>query len=117
MTYEKQTWASGDTITAEKLNHMETGIVNASSATLLLYYKDSTLYLDAEYSKVATIDDIQNRVMIGYLWDGGNGAWYINYSDSIRFYDNFTYAQVHIADESAGAVWVFNSEGNSYSPD
>ena len=27
MAYEKQTWSKGDTITAEKLNHMEDGIV------------------------------------------------------------------------------------------
>lgn len=26
MAYEKQTWKKGDTITAEKLNHMEDGI-------------------------------------------------------------------------------------------
>ena len=26
MSYEKQTWNKGDTITAEKLNHMEDGI-------------------------------------------------------------------------------------------
>ena len=26
MAYEKQTWATGDTITAQKLNHMEDGI-------------------------------------------------------------------------------------------
>lgn len=30
MSYEKQTWTTGDTITAEKLNHMEDGI-NASA--------------------------------------------------------------------------------------
>lgn len=29
MAYEKQTWATGDTITAEKLNHMEDGISNS----------------------------------------------------------------------------------------
>lgn len=29
MAYEKQTWACGDTISAEKLNHMEDGIANA----------------------------------------------------------------------------------------
>ena len=29
MSYEKQTWACGDTITADKLNHMEDGIANA----------------------------------------------------------------------------------------
>ena len=26
MSYEKQTWVVGETITAEKLNHMEDGI-------------------------------------------------------------------------------------------
>lgn len=28
MAYEKQTWNTGDVITAEKLNHIETGIEN-----------------------------------------------------------------------------------------
>lgn len=39
MAYEKQTWACGDTITADKMNHIEEGIENASSggvAILLL---------------------------------------------------------------------------------
>lgn len=30
MAYEKQTWECGETITADKLNHMEDGIANAS---------------------------------------------------------------------------------------
>lgn len=29
MAYEKQTWHNGDTITEQKLNHMEDGIANA----------------------------------------------------------------------------------------
>lgn len=32
MSYEKQTWECGETITADKLNHMEEGIENASSS-------------------------------------------------------------------------------------
>lgn len=31
MAYEKQTWECGETITAEKLNHIEDGIASASS--------------------------------------------------------------------------------------
>ena len=31
MAYEKQTWANGDIITADKLNHIESGIESASS--------------------------------------------------------------------------------------
>lgn len=30
MAYEKQTWQTGDTITADKLNHIEDGINNSS---------------------------------------------------------------------------------------
>lgn len=32
MSYEKQTWAYGDEISAEKLNHMEDGIYDASQS-------------------------------------------------------------------------------------
>lgn len=34
MSYTKQTWATGDTITAEKLNHMEDGIASLSGYDL-----------------------------------------------------------------------------------
>ena len=34
MSYTKQTWASGDVVTAEKLNHMEDGIESAATAEL-----------------------------------------------------------------------------------
>ena len=33
MAYSKQTWATGDTITAEKLNHMEDGIDGAGGGS------------------------------------------------------------------------------------
>lgn len=29
MAYEKQTWSCGETITADKLNHMEDGIMES----------------------------------------------------------------------------------------
>ena len=34
MAYEKQTWQCGDTITADKLNHMESGIEGAYGGVL-----------------------------------------------------------------------------------
>ena len=40
MAYEKNTWVTGDTITAEKLNHMENGI--ASSLELHSVFDDET---------------------------------------------------------------------------
>lgn len=36
MSYTEQTWANGDIITAEKLNHMEDGIAGALSVDLIV---------------------------------------------------------------------------------
>ena len=36
MAYEKQTWQCGDTISAEKLNHMEDGIAEGGWSTLFV---------------------------------------------------------------------------------
>ena len=37
MSYVKNTWASGDLITAQKLNNIENGVENASAAALPVY--------------------------------------------------------------------------------
>ena len=46
MSYEKQTWANGDTITAEKLNHMESGIEDSSGGgydgVILITYPETS---------------------------------------------------------------------------
>ena len=34
MAYIKQTWSNGETITAEKLNHIEDGIYSASTDSI-----------------------------------------------------------------------------------
>lgn len=36
MAYIKQTWTTGDTITADKLNHMEDGIANGSGGIVFV---------------------------------------------------------------------------------
>ena len=43
MSYTKQTWANGDVITADKLNHIEDGInsANSNSNTLLVTFTGS----------------------------------------------------------------------------
>ena len=57
MSYEKQTWVYKDEITAEKLNHMEQGIADASqgggtSGTLIV---NQTVTVDGSGS-IATLD-------------------------------------------------------------
>lgn len=42
MAYEKQTWQCGDTISAEKLNHMEDGIADAGGGSSTLVVNGTT---------------------------------------------------------------------------
>lgn len=42
MSYTKQTWATGDTVTASKLNHMEDGIAGAGGGIVLDLVDTST---------------------------------------------------------------------------
>ena len=63
MAYVKTTWATGDTITAEKLNHMEGGI--ASSLELHAVYDDATMqtrYSGAEVQ--AIMDALPDKVIL-----------------------------------------------------
>ena len=55
MAYEKQTWAAGQTITAEKMNHMEDGILNNQGA------KGDTGPAGAD-GQAATIDSVTATV-------------------------------------------------------
>ena len=48
MSYEKTTWANGDTITAEKLNNIENGIEATNNASILMI----EMLLDGEYMKL-----------------------------------------------------------------
>ena len=46
MAYSKQTWQTGDTITAAKLNHMEDGIAATSNYDLVITMTDDSLTAD-----------------------------------------------------------------------
>ena len=54
MSYEKQTWTTGDTITAEKLNHMENGIEN--NGPLVVNVTESEIEEDGELLTISTLD-------------------------------------------------------------
>ena len=74
MSYEKQTWANGDVITAEKLNHMEDGIAGAGGLVVRASLVDeSTPYyvLDKTYSEIlAAYTNRQNITFWGCFDDG-----------------------------------------------
>lgn len=73
MSYEKQTWASGDVITATKMNHIEDGIKNNSGdlAVVTIDLTDYSSDLDF-YGVLSILETHNNRTMYNmytYLWE------------------------------------------------
>lgn len=55
MSYEKQTWQTGDTVTSAKLNHMEDGIAAGGSGGGLLVtitFGDSSATMDKTFNEI-----------------------------------------------------------------
>ena len=63
MSYEKQTWAMGDVITAERLNHMEDGIKAQQS----IEYNTATPTSDGLMSAAdkSKLDELENNTFSG----------------------------------------------------
>ena len=78
MSYTPTTWATGDVITAEKLNNMEDGIVNAGSGTSIgnTVVFEFTATQDPEsndkyiVSTDATVAEVKNAIKDGKLCVG-----------------------------------------------
>ena len=76
MSYEKQTWANGNVITAEKLNHMEDGIASGGSGGVLVV---STVY-DDDSGKTylnKTFEEVKNFMLSGGM------IWLSNYGELV----------------------------------
>ena len=56
MSYSPTNWQTGDTVTAEKLNHMETGIDNAANAFIVTLTPTALDYSGTMDKTVAEID-------------------------------------------------------------
>ena len=58
MSYTPTTWANGDTITAEKMNNIEQGVVDASSGggVLVVNEDTTTRTLDKTWQQIADAD-------------------------------------------------------------
>lgn len=52
MSYEKQTWTTGDIITADKLNHMEDGIAGGGLFIVNYVYGDEVDTLNKTYAEI-----------------------------------------------------------------
>lgn len=81
MSYTPTNWKSGDVITAEKLNNIESGITQQNCTILYPYYDDeldtvTKMYLDTEYTELFAELDI-------------NGDLYSTYDEARAAYDKW----------------------------
>ena len=71
MSYTKQTWVTGDIITANKMNHMEDGIADADGGNQIeyLHFQDPTAtphVLDKTYGEIKALLEAGKTLMLVY---------------------------------------------------
>ena len=99
MAYEKQTWTSGDVITAAKMNHIEDGIAagGSSSGSAIILYLTST---------VPSLDDLSSIASVS--WRAANDNQYASLTPSGT---PLTYTEIkNIYDQYKSGAAVFISE-------
>lgn len=74
MAYEKTEWKNGDTITAEKLNHMEDGIENNANGVFIVRKVKSTGEEPGDYHLNKTFGEIRSafesgKIIVEYNYD------------------------------------------------
>lgn len=76
MSYEKQTWVTGETVTADKLNHMEDGIADAGGASgtymFSIWHIDSSgnMATDGDYATArALLADARPIIAVICAWN------------------------------------------------
>lgn len=79
MAYEKQTWANGDVITAEKLNHMEDGIEDAYELPAVTE-TDNGKVLGVENGQFGLVDGVEIVDVVQTGTDSTTGKPLINFS-------------------------------------
>ena len=67
MAYTKNTWADGDVVTSEKLNHMEDGIANAGGVMVI---NDTDNGLDKTWQEI--YDAMAQGKLCAAIYNSGN---------------------------------------------
>lgn len=95
MSYTPNTWAAGDTITAQKLNNMEQGIANAVDVflvTFTLNEDETSATADKTYDEVLAAANA-GKVVAGLI---PNKGWMSFYNDDgwLTFECNYIYSDL-----------------------
>ena len=92
--YVKTVWETGDTITAEKLNHLEGGIMQMKVYTLD-YDNDDALYTDATQTEI--LADIASNIIPVFV-----------FAETVSSVKDFHYLLSISAEEETGAITLLN---------
>ena len=91
MSYDKQTWANGDVITAEKMNHIESGIEDADGEGSVNVFIVHFNKQDGEFVADKTTAEANSALEEGKVVIG-----IINTGDSLNYvYQMFLYSSVN----------------------
>ena len=101
MAYERQTWTCGETITADKLNHIEEGLANSGGGTgetlvvSMVENEDESTSLDKTWQEihdafpnVVLVDDVGRYAILSVYFDSniqydtGDGYIIVNYDNT-----------------------------------
>ena len=107
MSYEKQTWQSGDTVTSAKLNHMEDGIASAGGGGLLVTAtkdENDVVTLDRKWSEIAAVFCAGGSVVV---YDQSFGNVYLAVTKVTNYEGDYS------VEDSAGTPYMTDSE-NGY---
>ncbi len=94
MSYDKQTWKSGDVVTSAKLNHMEDGIAGGGSGggdtfTFTITYDNADPVCDKTQAEI--IEAIEARkVVVGYFYDDATEGEETTLSLPVVYYSDNT---------------------------
>ena len=99
MAYEKQTWVTGETITEEKLNHMEDGIEAAGGSAITIEFEEGQMTPTMEQVETAFKAGIPVIVHENSEW--GNDYYLVVYFDDTN--ENIgTYSNRYAYSEESG---------------
>lgn len=88
MAYEKQEWKCGDTVTAERLNHIEDGIANSGGALVLKTVRteevDACRYRYQGHTLQEVIDAMQSGTPVVAVSDGSGNLPTLAYMSRIE---------------------------------
>lgn len=110
MAYEKNTWQTGDTVTAEKLNNIENGVAVALAIKVyILEYLGETL--TAGFSFNDLIDDMENQILpVAFIAQEGSYGYFYHFANAAYLgQETPPYVAVFVGGDMTVPTTVFES--------